>query len=102
MLTLVNELDLNINSGLFSLYFYSNWLPYNKKMLVMIDKIEKKFNSVNFIAIDVDAFNGLCKRYNVDSIPTVIVFKDGKEIKRINGLVMTSAFKSAFVDICNS
>ena len=84
------------------LYFYASWMPFHKKMLIMIKKIEEKYKNVTFLAIDVDYFPTLCKRFSVESIPAVIVLKEGQEIKRINGLVMTSAFKSNFADICIS
>jgi thiol-disulfide isomerase/thioredoxin len=70
-------------------------------MMIMKDKIEEKYPEVKFIAIDVDYFKNLCLRFGIESIPNIIVFKDGKECKRIAGLVLTSAFKSAFGDICN-
>jgi thioredoxin 1 len=102
MLFITHENELNNKAKIQSLYFYSSWIPYHKKMLIMIDKIEQKYKDINFIAIDVDSFKGLCKRFNIESIPTVIIIDNGKEIKRIEGLVMTSAFRSVFVDICNS
>jgi thioredoxin-like negative regulator of GroEL len=34
------------------------------------------------------------KRFNVDSLPTIIIFKDGKEIDRIKGVPMTSAVRA--------
>lgn len=80
-------------------YFYATWMPFHKKMMHMIEKMEEKREDISFFAIDVDHFKGLCRRFGIESIPSVVIFKDGKEIKRINGLVMTSAFKSAFADI---
>jgi thioredoxin-like negative regulator of GroEL len=74
-------------------------MPYHKKMMIMIDKMENKYKDISFLAVDVDNFKILCKRFNIESIPTVLIMDDGKEIKRINCLVMTSAFKSAFDDI---
>ena len=101
MLFITHENEL-INKGKIQpLYFYSSWMPYHKKMLIMIDKIEQKYKDINFLAIDADYFKGLCKRFNIESIPTTVIIRDGKEIKRIEGLVMTSAFRSVFVDICN-
>ena len=82
-----------------ALYFYASWLPFHKKFLIMIDKIEKKHNNIIFSAIDTDQFKSQCKRFLITSIPTIIILKDGKEIKRIIGLILTSAFKSAFADI---
>jgi len=102
MLFITHENELNSKNKIQPLYFYSSWMPYHKKMLIMIDKIEQKYKSINFLSIDVDGFKGLCKRFNIESIPTIIIMDNGKEIKRIEGLVMTSAFKSVFVDICNS
>lgn len=96
------EEELTFKSPVQSLYFYASWMPYHKKMITMIEKMQEKHKGVDFFAIDVDHFNGLCKRFQIDSIPTVLLLKEGTEIKRINGIVLTSAFKSAFADICKS
>lgn len=82
------------------MYFYSPWMPYHKKMLIMLDKMEQKYDNMKFFAVNVDLFKSVCKRFEIDSIPTVLIFNK-KELKRINGLVLTSAFKKAFADICN-
>lgn len=82
-----------------SLYFYSTWMPFHKKMCIMIDKIESSYSDMQFLAIDVDAFPNLCKKFKVDSVPTVIILNNGQEKKRIIGLPMTSAIKSVYNDI---
>lgn len=102
MFFLTAEEELKITSEVQSLYFYASWMPYHKKMLTMIGKIEEKYKDIEFIAIDVDHFKGLCKRFSIESIPTVVILRNGAELKRITGMVLTSAFRSAFVDICNS
>ena len=102
MLFLLAEEELKIGTSVQALYFYAPWMPFHSKFLTMISKIEDKYKDIMFSAIDVDSFKNQCKRFSVDSIPTVLILKDGKEVKRINGLTLTSAFKSAFADICNS
>jgi thioredoxin-like negative regulator of GroEL len=77
-------------------------MPFHKKFLTMISKMEEKYKDMPFYAIDVDQFSSQCKRFSVDSIPTVLILKGGKEVKRISGLTLTSAFKSAYADICIS
>jgi thiol-disulfide isomerase/thioredoxin len=99
---ITSESELQFQSKIVALYFYAYWMPYHKKMLTMISKMEEKHKDIAFFAIDVEYFKGLCKRFNVTSIPEVLILVDGKEAKRINGLVLTSAFRSAFGDICNS
>jgi thiol-disulfide isomerase/thioredoxin len=99
MIFITNEKDLVFDDKIFALYFCSNWMPYHKKMMVMIDKIEQKYKDIVFYAIDVDNFKSLCTRFSIRSIPTIVVISHDEEIKRINGLVLTSAFKAAFADI---
>lgn len=102
MLFITREEEIQIDLPLQALYFYASWMPYHSKMLTMIGKMEDKYKDIPFSAIDVDEFKKQCKRFSISSIPTVLILKEGKEIKRIDGLVLTSAFRSAFADICNS
>jgi len=99
---ITQEEELQIDLPLQALYFYASWMPYHNKFITMIGKIEEKYKDISFFAVDVDAFPSQCKRFSVNSVPEVIILKDGKEIKRISGLVLTSAFRSAFADICSS
>ncbi len=98
---ITSEEELSIGIGVQALYFYASWMPFHKKMLIMIDKIQEKHKDIEFIAIDVDHFKGLCKRFSIESIPMVLVLKDGAEVQGIAGITMTSSFRSAFADICN-
>ncbi|MDD5704267.1 MAG: thioredoxin family protein [Dehalococcoidales bacterium] len=99
---ITQEEELQIDLPLQALYFYASWMPYHSKFMTMINKIEEKHKDISFFAVDVDAFPNQCKRFAVTSIPEVLVLKGGKEVKRISGLVLTSAFRSTFADICNS
>lgn len=85
------------NEGLCALYFYTQWLIYHKKMLTMFDKL--KYKDINYFAIDALQHKKLVNIYNVNSVPTVILLNSGKEIDRIEGVCLTSAFKAFFDDI---
>jgi thioredoxin-like negative regulator of GroEL len=99
---ITQEEELQIDLPLQALYFYASWMPYHNKLITMIGKIEEKYKDISFFAVDVDAFPNQCKRFSVNSVPEVLVLKGGKEVRRISGLVLTSAFRSAFADICTS
>lgn len=99
---ITQEDDLQIDLPLQALYFYASWMPYHNKFITMISKMEDKHKNISFFAIDVDAFPNQCKRFSVISIPEVVILQEGKEIKRVTGLVLTSAFSSVFTDICSS
>lgn len=99
---ITREEEIRMDLPLQAFYFYASWMPYHKKFITMIGKMEEKYKGIVFSAIDVDEFSSQCKRFSIDSIPTVLILKDGKEVKRINGLTLTSAFRTAFADICTS
>lgn len=98
---ITDESELDLNKKNMALYFYAPWMPFHKKMLFMISKIECKYQNIVFYAIDADFFKNLCTRFEVDQIPTVIIRSETKELKRVVGITLTSAFKKIFYDILN-
>jgi thioredoxin 1 len=102
MLFLSSEEGLILKPKLQTLYFYASWMPYHKKMVNMVSKMEQKYKDIDFFAVDVDGFKPFIKRFGISSIPTIIILNNGKEIKRLEGLILTSVIKAAFVDICKS
>jgi thioredoxin 1 len=67
-------------------------------MSPILDSISDKYNdSVLVLKVDVDEFPDLAKSYNVMSIPTLILFNDGKEITSLTG-VRTKAAISTIID----
>ena len=99
MIFLTEEKNLDLNNKIVCLYFYANWMPFNKKMLNMLSKMEEKYKDASYYAIDLDFFKNICKNFEIDSIPTIILYKNNKEFKRINGVVLTSVIKHIFADI---
>ena len=96
---IIRENEIELNNGICSVYFYSNWMPFHKKMLSILDKMENKYKDIKHLAIDIDQLKTVVKRFDIESVPTTLIFKDGKEIKRIVGIVLTSAMRSAYADI---
>lgn len=102
MIFITDESELNLNCKNTILYFYASWMPFHKKMLSMISKMEDKYKNFVFYGIDTDYFKNLNKIFDIQEIPTIIIRNENKELKRIIGVIMTSAFKSSLNDICNS
>ena len=100
MIYIMQEEDIQMNLPLQSLYFYSPQMPFHQKFITMINNVETK--KIPFFAIDVDQFRNQCKRFMIDSVPTVLILIGGKEVKRLTGLIPTRIFNSTFADICTS
>ena len=100
MIYIMREEDIQMDLPSQSLYFYSPKMPFHLKFITMISKVENK--EVPFFAIDVEQFRNQCKRFMIDSVPTVLILTGGKEVKRLTGLTPTRIFNSTFADICTS
>ena len=83
-----SEFDAKITSAPLAMVdFWATWCGPCKMLAPVIDSIAGKYGDKAVIAkVDVDANPGLAAKYGVMSIPTVIFFKDGKEIDRKVGV----------------
>lgn len=66
--------------------FYADWCGPCKMMSPIIDSIADEIQNVKVGKINVDEAQDLAVKYNVMSIPTIIIFKDGKPFKKFIGV----------------
>ena len=80
--------DDEISTGASIVDFYATWCPPCKALAPKLDLLaEKTAGDMTVAKVDIDLNKELAKKYNVRSIPTIIVFKDGSEVKRVTGNV---------------
>ena len=66
--------------------FYADWCGPCKLAAPVIDKLSETYKDKLVIGkLDVDSNQATSGKYGVMSIPTVIFFKDGKEVERMSG-----------------
>ena len=66
--------------------FFATWCMPCKMMAGVIDKMAEEYTNVKFAKIDVDQNQQLSEKYNVMSIPTMMVFKKGMATKTFIGV----------------
>ena len=64
--------------------FYANWCGPCRMLSPELEKIS---DEIKILKVNVDENQDLAKYYGVMSIPCVILFEDGKEIKRNIGFM---------------
>lgn len=64
--------------------FYANWCGPCKMIASELERVE---SNIKVIKVDVDQFEDLAKEYGVMSIPTLILFDKGNEVKRTIGFI---------------
>ena len=66
--------------------FYADWCGPCKMLSPVIDQISEENQDIKVVKVNVDNAQDLAMKYQVMSIPTLVVIKEGKEINRSVGL----------------
>lgn len=77
--------------------FSAVWCPPCKKMTPLLDSLEKT-NGHQFVLVKVDGGDqtAICKELKVNGFPTFIIYKQGKEVWRREGLMEAKEFIEQF------
>lgn len=65
--------------------FYATWCGPCKMLSPILREIADEHDEFKICKIDVDAHMDLAAKYNVASIPTLLVFKNGELVNRQTG-----------------
>jgi thioredoxin-like negative regulator of GroEL len=59
------------------------------------NQVKPAYSNVRFEDIDVDDNQNEAMKYNVRSVPTVVILKEGVEVQRFTGVSSPMAYKNA-------
>ena len=76
-----------VNNGLILVDFYAEWCGPCKMLGPVLEEVSNELTDINIVKINVDEHGELAQKYGVMSIPTLILFKDGKEIDKSIGFM---------------
>lgn len=76
-----------VESGVTLVDFYADWCGPCRMLAPVLEKVAKELHGkANIKQLDIDRAQQVTSSYQVTSIPTLILFKDGKEVGRLVGL----------------
>ena len=75
--------------------FWAPWCGPCRMLAPVIEDLAAEHPEVQFAKLDVDQVPDVAMRFNVSAIPTVVLFKAGKEVQRFVGVEPKSAYEQA-------
>ena len=79
------EKDVANSRGLLLLDFFATWCGPCRMLSPILDEIGEEHPDVKICKVDVDNAPALAEKFSIESIPTVVFFKDGKPVKQFVG-----------------
>lgn len=69
--------------------FFATWCGPCQMMLPIIEELENDYKSkeIEFLKVDIDECPDISNQYGIMSVPTFMLFKDGKDVDSISGAV---------------
>ena len=97
-----DNFNSEISKGITLVDFYADWCGPCRQMTPVIEKFAIDMQGkVNVAKIDIDNNQQTPSTFQVTSIPTLILFVDGKEVKRIVGLKDLDSLKKQLAEWTN-
>lgn len=94
-----NEIHDELKDNLVLVDFYATWCGPCKMMHPVIDSVASENENLKILKIDVDQNEDLAREYGIMTIPTLILFKEGKIIEKKVGFTPKEMINSWIKEI---
>lgn len=82
-----DNFENEISSGVTLVDFYADWCGPCRMIAPIIEELSTELDGKAKIAkLDIESAQKVTSTFGVTSIPTIVIFKDGKEVNRVVGV----------------
>ena len=79
-----NEFEQEVQGEVVLVDFYADWCGPCQMLVPNLEELAEK-DGIKVVKINVDEIPDLARQFRIMSIPTLMLFKDGKFVKKILG-----------------
>lgn len=75
--------------------FFATWCGPCKRLAPLLEEIAESNSDFEIYKLDVDESGDIAEQYNIMSVPTMLVFKNGEQTNKLVGLQTKDAIIAA-------
>ncbi|MEM1282245.1 MAG: thioredoxin [Chlamydiota bacterium] len=90
-----DNFEAEISSGVTLVDFFADWCGPCRMIAPIVEELANEMNGKAKVGkLDIESSQNVTAKYQVTSIPTIILFKDGEEANRVVGVRDKAALQS--------
>ena len=93
-ITSKEEFDSLVKEGLVLVDFFATWCGPCKMLSPVLEEVANENPNLTVLKIDVDEVGELAARFGIQAIPTLFLFKNGKQIDKRMGYLNKNQLNS--------
>lgn len=74
--------------------FFATWCGPCKMLTPVLEELSNSMEDVDFVKVDIDQSLDIAREYNISSVPTMMIFKNGEVVDSILGFVPKASIES--------
>lgn len=82
----INEEIIKNSHKIVMIDFFADWCVPCQMLTPVLSEVDKKYHDVEIYKVNVDESPNASMLYDIHSVPTILFFKDGREVERKIGL----------------
>lgn len=90
-----NNFKTEIENGIVVVDFFATWCGPCKMLAPVFDELNTELDGdAKFLKVDIDKSPELAQQFNVSSVPTILIFKNGEPVESSIGFVPKDSLKA--------
>jgi len=90
------ESSMRLNPQPMLVDFWAKWCMPCRMLAPVLEKFTAAHSEIAVAKVDTDAEPGLASQFQIFSVPTLILFVQGREVHRVSGAMSASELEAAF------